>query len=298
MNGTFPKFELHDEFFEGISDNPIHQSMFLPLPSIKLAQLSSSAKNMELAKLGMLEQVEFTAEEQKTYAYLQIAANHYLQAKCLVTLPLLHLTPRMLLPYYKEQEFPDVRFDDFSPLSINGNIVTTDTDEEKLKRKKKKKKKKTVANSCPELSPKESTSNEISPQIDIRDYSTQCDEKEELPNFNVNVEGLGKSVLQPPSPRMTLSRATPSWSVPEVYGALEGLSLDLNLTVKNICTSYENELVSLRERYENVVQSLNLRLYVAQAEVDRLKAVLGNKSSSSSRMLELFEKNNIDCNNL
>jgi hypothetical protein len=222
---------FNEQFFNGISDNPVHQAMLLPLPSIKLAHLSSSEDNRNNAINGLLEKICFSDAEQKKFAYMQIAANNYLKCKGHVPLPLLHLTPRMLLPFEK----PPV-IDCVNTFTVDCSHSKLETSNAGLKRSRRKKKK-------------------------------------------------GGEELQ------TGTSLVSSSVYPNIHSVLERMPPESKNLIGEICNLYERELLNIREHYENVIQSLNLRLYIAQDDIEQMKSIVNKTPSDNSIILQLIEKN-------
>lgn len=228
---------FNEQFFDGVSDNPVHQAMFLPLPSIKLAHLSSSEDNRNNARNGLLEKICISDAEQKKFAYMQIAANNYLKSKGQVPLPLLHLTPRMLLPFEK----PPV-IDCVNTFTVDCSHSKLETSKSGLKRSRRKKKK--------------------------GGEELQC-------NFQLQT---GASLVS-------------SSVYPNIHSVLERMPPESKNLIGEICNLYERELLNIREHYENIIQSLNLRLYIAQDDIEQMKSIVNKTPSDNSIILQLIEKN-------
>lgn len=240
-------------FYDGQSSNPVHKALGLRLATIKLAQMSVHRD------FDSVVGTSFTKEEESTFARLQIRANVYLQSIGRPPLPLLHLSPRMLLPYKPDAPFA------IADISQEVDKIEQPAKGATIKAEKKKKKKR----------PKQVTASAFeSTRCPVMD---NCPESETLKESTVVEEQLaGSEERSSESRKPWHSLSLSQECIREIVAnAVDGsVSPEKDRIVDALwktCMIYEDQLLSLREKYEDAVQAVNLRLFITNTEADKLR---------------------------
>jgi hypothetical protein len=231
---------LTADLFQGRSSHPLHCALRLPIHIIKLAHLACSAHSVHLASLNQLHSITFTQEEALAFKRLQIQANLYLHSQGLSSYAIYYLTPNMLLPYQNIDQ------------TENCNQVETMSPK---KNKSKKSKRKKGANA-----PKsqDHASDNLETPVDLNNSELVH------PVFEDKTSCLVDNRTIDPFASLSIDRQ-------KAEAALEGLSPTQTRSLLDLCAAYEDKLQSVREIYEDVLQSLHLRIYLVSEENDRLK---------------------------
>lgn len=242
-----------DEFYEGKSENPFHVSLGLNLSVIKLAHLSVSAFKLLDPELV----TAFTLEEQNIFARLLLKANDYLRQRGRKVLPLLRLSPRMLLPYAtapaissprKIEIFSLVENDDLKDNEgkSGNNLIPNKKIKKKLSRKQKLKLK------------EPQTSTEIPSTMALT----------AVPNDSMTEGEDDKAICSSEPYNKQLQQLSIS---PKLLSSLlQNVDLKLYNDILQICQEYEDLLSRQCEHWESISQSANLRLFIAENENNNL----------------------------
>lgn len=238
-----------DAFYEGKSDNPVHDALGLSLPVIKLAHLSVCG--IKLLDPGFV--TAFTLEEQNTFERLLLKANEYLTQKGKKPLPLFRLSPRMLLPY-SVAEVPALTSQDEterSPTTENDNLGSGTVVDKKVKKKLSRKQKLKLKEA---QIPSETPS--INASIDISSEFMAQSVESDVTSIN---EQHSKQLQQ-----LSISSELPKSLLLKVDSIL-------HTDILQLCQEYEDLLSRQREHWDSVSQSANLRLFIAEHENNDLK---------------------------
>jgi hypothetical protein len=299
--------ESPDLDFTGDSENPIHKALGIKIIVAQLANVICTKEQRKAACLGRFGDVSFTSKQERDFVQLQILLNLHLNSLRLPRLPLLHLSPRMLLPH-KYTPMDDHVIESEEPSVVgDSNLV-----ESKKKAKRKKKKvspsvsTNTTVESVPELHdpdddlpalepcldslaisetdevwsyrgasalpyrmPADLTSNKNSPISRGKGESSNRNALTHAALLRADAHSHAASSAQPPKPY--------EYSIPKgVYSSAEQtLGYAAMETVDLVCDAYEQALMHQREQHGSIQQSLSLRLYIAQSELDSLKEKFG-----------------------
>lgn len=223
--------EFHEQCEQASSINPVHREMRLPLVVIKLAHMSVSPRALLLARNGQLQDVVVSAAENAKFKMLQITANVFLQQNGRLGHGVYSLTPRMLLPHCNEPSAASKRRNKKKRTSAGGTIA------------------------CGVQAQTVESSTLITCALD------QGAEQ-------MKHEALAANVSAPSCHHHNWYNALPQESVQR---ALQGVPADFHPACHELCQLYEEHIQSMRDTYESVIQSLNLRLYVANHELEQLQ---------------------------
>ena len=272
------------EFYRGRSENPLQLALSLPLPSIRLARLSCEESTLKTLESDW-QKISFSDEEEKRFARLQILANQILTHVQLPSLCLLHLTPRLILSPVAastQQVFKD---------GSNTSHVTT-TNLQKKKKKKKSRRKKKVTAYEEDIHLKVEQDSELL-HADDGEHDEEDDHNDDVDTMAVDVgfripidisdESEGSEDISPSttfSERLTCEQPQKTSSSRRLFGSsipkekldrmLVSIPPECHHHIEVLCEHYENELSSLREHYDSSIQSLNMRLFIANNNIEHL----------------------------
>jgi hypothetical protein len=233
MNSNFENNEdqiallLQDaSFYDGESENPIHQSMKLPLAIVKLATLCCSKSTLVAAK-ERNNTFSFSREEQARFARAIIAANRFLSSCSAPLLPLLHLTPRMLESFTLEtSQLTTFKIEDKSIVQNTVDLVVVNSRGRKNRKKKK----------SSQLSPRDIPACTATHQTLLN-----TEKKLSFESFSIPLKAEMKLLIE---------------SIPKEY----------HTSVHALCQLFEDHLMSVREMNDITLQALNMRLYLAEQD--------------------------------
>lgn len=295
----------------GESENPIHRELGIKVIVAQLAHAVSTKEQVEAALRGQFSSISFTAKQERDFVQLQILLNLHLNSLRLSRLPLLHLSPRMLLPHKLNSKVDNVS-DEKGIVKVEAQSTSTDK-----KKKAKRKKKKTVPTSDSSThsanTTVESAAESIIDPDDDMPVLEPCIDEESLSETDDAAVFLLPSATEPF--RFPGSRAFPqgpplgnseaftaqrnalthaallkadvqsqqtatkpyTFSIPRAtYRTAESaLGPSAMENVDRICDAYEQVLMNQREQHGSIQQSLSLRLFIAQSELDALKEKMG-----------------------
>lgn len=292
--------------FTGDSENPIHKALGIKIIVTQLAHVVCTKEQQESACYGRFSDILFTAKQERDFVQLQILLNLHLNSLRLPRLPLLHLSPRMLLPH-KSLSDEDVLTERPAAPTLSSDCLDT------KKKNKRNKKKTSPPVSVGTATTVESAAESIDPDDDddipalepCADESALTDTDEpsqfhpplaskfRLPQGLSYPQGL-PSETEPAAIAQRnalthaallradaqIQQAPPKaymYSIPKgVYHSAENaLGYTAMESVDRICDAYEQALMNQREQHGSIQQSLSLRLFIAQSELDALKEKMG-----------------------
>lgn len=298
----------------GESENPIHRELGIKVIVAQLAHAVSTKDQVAAALRGQFSSISFTAKQERDFVQLQILLNLHLNSLRLSRLPLLHLSPRMLLPHKLVAKVDTVQ-DECAPEGETRSVSAN------KKKKAKRKKKKAVPTSDSSTHSANTTVESAAESIDPDDdmpVLEPCIDEESLSETEDNSVFLLPSASEPfrfPGSRAGFPHGLPSGSSGGdttaaqrnalTHAALlkaDALSQQASATAKpytysipraayrtaestlgpaamesvdRICDAYEQVLMNQREQHGSIQQSLSLRLFIAQSELEALKEKMG-----------------------
>lgn len=233
------------DFYSGRSKHSLQLALSLPLPSIRLARLSCELDTLKKASSDQWMDVGFSEEEEKRFARFQIFSKKFLEEQDYQPLPLLHLTPRLIL----------------NPIGIAVEVVE---DKGPQKTKKKSRSRKKRAKDVP------------STRLDIEVVDSHDQIEDDLDHIESIDQTLSlqrmKSVETSELSSSLAPRRIHSFSISKekVDKVLQTIPETAHVHVEQLCESYEEQLSVIREHYDSAIQSLNLRLYIANNQIENL----------------------------
>lgn len=289
--------------FTGDSENPIHKALGIKIIVTQLAHVVCTKEQQESACHGRFSEILFSAKQERDFVQLQILLNLHLNSLRLPRLPLLHLSPRMLLPHKASSSNDILAEKTVEPVAVEASAETK-------KKNKRKKKKTSPPVSVGTATTMESVAESIDADDDIPalepcvDESALTDTDEpsafQLPMASKFLLSQGLSYPQrlpsdtdaAAAQRNALTHAALlradaqiqqapqkpyQYSIPKgVYHSAENaLGYSAMESVDRICDAYEQALMNQREQHGSIQQSLSLRLFIAQSELDALKEKMG-----------------------
>lgn len=305
--------QLHDlerlltdsSFYYGESCNPIHRAMKLPIAVIKIAHLVCRPLNIYLARNSKFDQIVFTNEEEQHFARCIITANKHLSAHGMTTLPLIHLTPRMLLDYQEKKviettaEHPSFKFSENStrvPIDIideddqenevcvsssgecNGNSATKKGRKKKHHRKKSKTPESRTSNSNYTAMPVLTTNIQQQPCLESAHFNVGVEDNTSMNIQNIKLPELTQDLIGCDSNLSDVLKDRKRWNFDQFSVAhksefrqlIDNLSEDNHECVHIVSTLFEDYITDIREQYEESLQTLNMRLYLANNSLEAM----------------------------
>lgn len=270
----------NDDFYEGESYNHIHKALGLRLASVKLAHLCVDKAKLLDASKG--KSISFTSLEERQFAILQLQANKYLKSKGKNPLLLLHLSPRMLLPYNNIETTKNdtVQNEEFTMEVNNSNNNTVMT---KKKPRRRRKPRSCQDNHQQDNQQQGSSTEAISMLCEDEDKTKSAEDM--IPSVPVSQHNQVDVPRSPPSPATNRSHQrhwlTLSVSMPVIEPVLEALKNEEDqMKLFDLCSMYEREIMTVRETFENAVQAANLKLFIANTEIERLREEMAANRST------------------
>eukprot|EP00598_Pedospumella_elongata_P007038 CAMPEP_0184973264 /NCGR_PEP_ID=MMETSP1098-20130426/5130_1 /TAXON_ID=89044 /ORGANISM="Spumella elongata, Strain CCAP 955/1" /LENGTH=321 /DNA_ID=CAMNT_0027495711 /DNA_START=68 /DNA_END=1033 /DNA_ORIENTATION=+ len=311
VKGFFGKLmECPEIDLTGESENPIHRELGIKVIVAQLAHAVSTKEQVSAALRGQFSNISFTAKQERDFVQLQILLNLHLNSLRLSRLPLLHLSPRMLLPHKLSSKTEHTPSDCIPE-------AETELDSTGTKKKAKRKKKKAVPTSDSSThsanTTVESAAESVVDPDDDMPVLEPCIDEESLSETDDAAVFLLPSATEPfrfPGSRAfpqglpsgnsdtttaqrnalthaallkadALSQQAPAkpytYSIPRAaYRTAEcALGPSAMENVDRVCDAYEQVLMNQREQHGSIQQSLSLRLFIAQSELDALKEKMG-----------------------
>ena len=311
VKGFFGKLmECPEIDLTGESENPIHRELGIKVIVAQLAHAVSTKEQVSAALRGQFSNISFTAKQERDFVQLQILLNLHLNSLRLSRLPLLHLSPRMLLPHKLSSKV------EHTPSDCTPE-AETELDSTGTKKKAKRKKKKVVPTSDSSThsanTTVESAAESVVDPDDDMPVLEPCIDEESLSETDDAAVFLLPSATEPfrfPGSRAfpqglpsgnsdtttaqrnalthaallkadALSQQAPAkpytYSIPRAaYRTAEcALGPSAMENVDRVCDAYEQVLMNQREQHGSIQQSLSLRLFIAQSELDALKEKMG-----------------------
>lgn len=301
--GAMETLLQNESFYHGQSSNLIHLAMKLPLSIIKIAHLSCRPLNIYLARNNKFEQIVFTTDEEQRFARCTIFANKFLSSKGLATLPLIHLTPRMLLDYENPSLPPpsagvpmtnqpivtsvDISIvneeDDKSPESniLMKNVIQDELVKKAQRKKRNHRKKSTAIAISGPISCHFGGSGEVPTKSCYQSCETSCIptvlENCGQPTIEVTVGQLHADQLC--EKKLNFDMFSISHKT-EYRTVLDKLPKEHHESLYIVSKLFEEYITNIREQYEESLQTLNMRLYLANNSLE-LKEDELNKLKSS-----------------
>jgi len=290
--------------FTGDSENPIHKALGIKIIVTQLAHVVCTKEQQDFACHGRFSDIMFSAKQERDFVQLQILLNLHLNSLRLPRLPLLHLSPRMLLPH-KAASGSDI----LTEKTVESAAAEVTAEAKRKNRRKKKKTSPPV--SVGTATTIESVAESIDADDDLPalepcciDEATLTDSDEpsafQLPMASKFLlsqglsypQGLPSDTDAAAAQRNALTHAALlradaqiqqaaqrpyKYSIPKgVYHTAENaLGYSAMENVDRICDAYEQALMNQREQHGSIQQSLSLRLFIAQSELDTLKEKMG-----------------------
>lgn len=288
--------------FTGESENPIHKALGIKIIVTQLAGLICTKDQYRCAYQSRFGDVSFTSKQERDFVQLQILLNLHLNSLRLPRLPLLHLSPRMLLPCKMSVGCNDAN--DSDGVQIDGHDSASPEVKKKAKKKKKKPSASISANTTVESAAEILDPDDDLPALEPCFDSMSQSGSEDAVVYQLPPTSLYRGYSSPSSQSGTRKEASGSdaatrnaqthaallradaqaqaarpykYSVPRgVYARVEGaLGLSAMENVDSLCEAYETALMNQREQHGNIQQSLSMRLYLAQSELEALKEKVG-----------------------
>lgn len=258
-----------DDFYEGESQNHIHQALGLSLASVKLAHLSVDRATLREVSRGNT--ISFTSHEERQFAILQLHANKYLKSKGRKPLPLLHLSPRMLLPYNNLVKAKNESADEVGA-SAEGNMNNNCTETPKKKSRRRRKPRSSQNDEQRTMSTEMISSSSGNEHKCSAIEGVTETETVSLPNSSAMPPPLSSSRSHQ---RHWLTLSIPMSTIEPVLVTFNNEEDHLKLF--DLCSMYEREIMSVRETYENAIQAANLKLFIANTEIEKLREEAAKK---------------------
>jgi hypothetical protein len=285
----------NSQLFE-LSDNPIQRALGLrKIHALCARTVTSSAQHLHVVQ-GLYSEVVIKPDQERQFALMQISINNALKSQNRPGIPLLHLSARLLLDPFPVGSSPNGEEHDDTMISssMHASLVEEEQHPSRKTNRKKSKRSKKAKTPLLEQHLSQSISERTLQRVDAA--LTGHLHEHDVPNIidgtppkSVGTldpqEGLeesaGKADVLPPShPRpicCSIARQLVDRAM-ECARATEGGEQHIT----SLCLAYEDLLLRERELHEELQQSLNLRLFIAQTEIERLKE---EKSSTESRRL-------------
>jgi hypothetical protein len=305
---------LDGSFYLGQSHHPIHQAMKLPFGIIKIAHLSCRPLNIYLARCGKFDQIVFTNEEEHRFARSIIFANKFLSSNGFLALPLIHLTPRMLLDFRippltvqpSEESEPSKATRINIELVEEEELASNDQFDNVLKKSRRKKnhRKKSIntnnnihSHSADDSQHIQTTSSPQPPKIQHFDHHDEF--ATSVDNISTPmIESLHIDVVSSPNirheeeveeaARESIQRKKHNFDKfsiahkNEYRQLIDHLPIDYHGVLYEASQMFEDYITDIREQYEESLQTLNMRLYLANNSLEVMTENF-NKLQSSVR---------------
>jgi hypothetical protein len=288
-----------------LSAHPVQQQLRLSKGHVYCARAVATEEQQMLASVEKYTDIQFTPEQERNFACQQISLNNTLRSHNLPTLRLLHLSARMLIDPSTSSENQD---------SISGSeepgLVSADS--KAGRRQPRNKKKKTLR--CDESSSKLETDDGKNAEIILADVPLNdslllheatsaaiaaADGQQDKPGRERNITGVPPEIAaELPQPVTSLARAQSGVPIHQCVVHLQShISIPASIlsaaicvadtgdgarAVSQLCAAYEDLLLNQREKYEELQQSLNLRLFIAQTEVEALREKLKSDDGTTA----------------
>lgn len=239
-------------YFEALAGHPTQAALGLKAITVDLAQLVCTEDQRASAKHASWDDIAFTATQERDFAKLQIQLNSYLDSVAIPRMPLLHLSPRMLLD--KPQAVAQAN--ENQAAVIEGSIVSS---------KRQKKRRKQSRKAANEVSDVDINDTSKAKEIDITPVARDTTSVDTV---------LDKRSTCHIDTATSTSSARYDYTIPkddytEICNNLQH-ERDLKC-VNQTCDAYEEILLRIREQHDTILQSLNMRLFIAQTEIENLK---------------------------
>ncbi|RYH15895.1 hypothetical protein EON65_30955 [archaeon] len=260
-------------FYDGESYHIVHRQLKIPLSVVKIAHYCCNQDALIFAQNGDFQSILFSKEQDSKFMKLQIQSNLFLRREGRHSNHLYHLTPRLILPY--QPIAPKLSSQSHAEAISNPVLppdqIVLESSNSKKKRKAKKKRKSKSA-----------------PLSSLIDHLDSGDNIEAIPIHTSNASEIFDSDDEVEEEGAISSNDTPTPTIPAVMShydilrryvaiptqhittALSHIPTELHEHIFTLCDTYEGRVQEIRETYENLVQTLNLRLYVAESEIERL----------------------------
>jgi hypothetical protein len=274
-----------------LSSHPAQQLLRMSKGHAYCARAVTTHEQQALAESGKYTDIFFTPEQEKGFACQQIILNKTLQSHNLPPLRLLHLSARMLLDPTSSTK-PQAE-----KIVPSDEPVLPEAKERKTGKRKSRNKNKTMEVSAAPFNKLEAERDSSIGQIAFNGVDCDLFPRADVPAHDGQREISENDHMLPVTPPHASCEAAASLTdapsdepqQPYVSRTPTHLSIPVSLldstisaaaegdgaqAVTQLCAAYEEILLTQREQYEELQQSLNLRLFIAQTEVEALREKL------------------------